>query len=674
MPYNIHSDLLLQSPIPIVVLSDSLAIELVNDAFLQLSGFSKSELLGAEPPFPWWNLGDKEAPFPTKEEIRRFYNEGIKRLERNYLDKNGSPFCVELSVSPVQGECGIKCYLMSMVNVSYRKGKNGPTCQDEDLMARTEALEQAYAALQQEVAEKAEWEQRLEREVASRTEELNKSKSFWEQLFQESPEGIAFLDGEDRIIQVNKAFCSMFGYDSQEAKGSPINSLVGRSPTVQLDAERLTRKLFGGGDSFVHDTYRTRFDGTLIPVSVHASPFNFGGQTFAYCGYRDISERIKIEDRLKYHSNLQNLLARVSYRFVFPSSELDSLIIQSLGDFGRFFQADLCRLFQVDQDGKIVRSLGWRDKGLMPEFESLKANFSVEDIPWLWGRLQEDDVVMVEGIDSLPSHARIEKQYLSLSNSETFLFYPLFLRGTLSGVIVLGRPAKARDISEGTSDFYVFSSIISAALERHEGEKSLKANYLTIQDTFESSIKTMGEMLAARDPYTAKHQKNVSKLSDLIAARLGMSDELRKGLKISALVHDIGKIRVPAEILNKPGFLSSLEFDMIKEHPQIGKEILSNIHFPWPVSTIVAQHHERIDGSGYPEKLLGGDILPQAKVLAVADVVEAMTSHRPYRPGLGLDAALDEIRRGQGTLYDPASVDACLGLLKDRESLEFLDG
>lgn len=663
MSQNVHSDLLLQSPVPIVVVGGSLEVELANDAFLELSGFSNSDLVGARPPFPWWNKGDPDIFSATCDDIESIYRSGVKKLKRNYVKKDGSSFRIDLTVSPVQGEEGVRCYLLTMVDADV--------VDDEALIARTEALEQAYAALQQELAERVEWEQKLEWEVANRTEELEMSKRFWEQLFQESPEGIAFLDGDDRIIQVNNSFCSMFGYDPLSVKGMSINSLVGRAPGVQMDSERMTKKLFSG-ESFVYDTYRTRQDGSLIPVSIHASPFRFGGETFAYCGYRDISDRKRADDKLRYHSSLQNLLARVSYRFVFPSEEMDSMILQSLEDFGRFFQADLCRLLQFDESGKVIRSLGWNGKNPQQEIEDSRRTFSVDDIPWLWGRLQKDDVVMVEGVDGLPQNAHVERKILSRTGSETFLFYPLFLRGKLSGIIGLGRPAKARDLSEGTSDFYVFSSIISGALERHEGEKTLQSNYLTIQDTFESSIKTMGEMLAARDPYTARHQKNVSKLADLVAARIGMDDSLRKGLKISALVHDIGKIRVPTEILNKPGLLSSLEFDMIKEHPQIGEEILSNIHFPWPVATIVAQHHERIDGSGYPGNLTGREILPQAKVLAVADVVEAMTSHRPYRPGLGLDAALDEIGRGRGTLYDPVAVDACLALLKDRENLEFL--
>lgn len=671
MSQNVHSDLLFQSPVPIVVLDRSLTIELVNEAFLQMSGFSQADLAGVRPPFPWWET-DGSTVAPSADETKGLYSLGIKRLERRYRTKGGDPFWVELTVSPIRREGEIVSYLLSMVDIGDRWSEKAS--KDDLLSSRTEALEQAYAALQQELAERIEWEQKLEREVRARTEELDMSKRFWEQLFQESPEGIAFLDGEDRIIQVNKSFCKMFGYDCQEVKGAFINALVGKSPGVQMDAERMTKKLFSG-ESFVYDTYRTKQDGSLIPVSIHASPFRFGGETFAYCGYRDISDRKKTEERLRYHSSLQNLLARVSHRFVVPSEEIGYLIGQSLEDFGRFFQADLCRLIQFDGTGKVIRSLGWHDGDPTErslEFERLARGISPKDIPWLWSRLKEDDVVVVNVSDVLPQQAILEKQILTASGADNFLFYPLILRGELSGLIGLGRSSRLGDRSEGMSDFYVFSSIISAALERQEGEKTLQANYLTIQDTFESSIKTMGEMLAARDPYTARHQKNVSRLADLIAGRLGMDDDFRKGLKISVLVHDIGKIRVPTEILNKPGLLSSLEFDMIKEHPQIGEEILSNIRFPWPVATIVAQHHERVDGSGYPGRLSARDILPQAKVLAVADVVEAMTSHRPYRPGLGLAAALDEIGRGKGSLYDPAAVDACMGLLRTRENLDFL--
>ncbi|HID87880.1 MAG TPA: HD-GYP domain-containing protein [Anaerolineae bacterium] len=151
-----------------------------------------------------------------------------------------------------------------------------------------------------------------------------------------------------------------------------------------------------------------------------------------------------------------------------------------------------------------------------------------------------------------------------------------------------------------------------------------------------------------------------------IAREMGLPEEQFEGIRIAGLIHDIGKINVPAEILSKPGPLSELEFGLIQAHPQVGHDILKTIEFPWPVAQIVLQHHERMDGSGYPQGLSDDNILLEARILGVADVVEAMASHRPYRPPRGLDKALEEISRNRGILYDPEVVDACLKLFTEK--------
>ena len=143
-----------------------------------------------------------------------------------------------------------------------------------------------------------------------------------------------------------------------------------------------------------------------------------------------------------------------------------------------------------------------------------------------------------------------------------------------------------------------------------------------------------------------------------------MSEHDIQGIYLAGIIHDVGKINVPAEILNKPGKLSKLEFQLIQEHAQAGYDIVKGVDFPWPIAEMVLQHHERLDGSGYPQGLKGDAMLAGAKILAVADVVEAMMSHRPYRPALGIDAALAEIEKGKGTLFDPAAVDACVALFR----------
>jgi putative nucleotidyltransferase with HDIG domain len=172
----------------------------------------------------------------------------------------------------------------------------------------------------------------------------------------------------------------------------------------------------------------------------------------------------------------------------------------------------------------------------------------------------------------------------------------------------------------------------------------------------------------SRDPYTAGHQRRVAGLAKAIAGKMGLAEQQVMGIHLAAQLHDVGKIAIPFEILNKPGKITENEFNIIKSHCRIGYEILQKIKFPWPVNMAILQHHERLNGSGYPSGLSDGEILLEARILGVADVVEAMSSHRPYRPALGLQSALAEISRGSGILYDSEVVDACLSLFHQNES------
>lgn len=185
-----------------------------------------------------------------------------------------------------------------------------------------------------------------------------------------------------------------------------------------------------------------------------------------------------------------------------------------------------------------------------------------------------------------------------------------------------------------------------------------------VRRALDGAIEAIGRVTEARDPYTAGHQRRVTELAVALADRLGLDSVRVDAVRASGLLHDIGKLSIPAEILAKPSGLSALEMSLIKVHPESAYEVLRTIEFPWPVADIVLQHHERMDGSGYPRGLRGAAILVEARILAVADVVEAMSSHRPYRAALGIDAALEEIERGRGTLYDAEVVDACLELFR----------
>lgn len=228
----------------------------------------------------------------------------------------------------------------------------------------------------------------------------------------------------------------------------------------------------------------------------------------------------------------------------------------------------------------------------------------------------------------------------------------------------------------GLLGIYVFSrrSVMLAA-ERDQKDNLLHVSENLAQEfisgmseysNLEESFHALATMLEKRDPYTAGHQQRVANLSERIALELGLSNDIAHGIRLAGMVHDIGKIQVPAEVLNKPGKLTDLEISLIRLHPQVGYDILKAIRSPWPIPDAVLQHHERLDGSGYPHGLKSEQIIIEARILAVADTVEAMSSHRPYRAGLGLDAALAEISKQRGIQLDPNVVDVCLQLFNEK--------
>ena len=207
---------------------------------------------------------------------------------------------------------------------------------------------------------------------------------------------------------------------------------------------------------------------------------------------------------------------------------------------------------------------------------------------------------------------------------------------------------------------------IGIALSRKQAEETQRKTLTKLRKTFDGIMETIMRAVEIRDPYTAGHQRRVADLARAIAVEMGLSTDQVEAVLFAANIHDIGKIAVPAEILSKPGKLSAMEFSMIKEHSRTAYEMLRPVDFPWPLCDIVRQHHERLDGTGYPDGLKGDAILLEARILGVADVVEAMASHRPYRPALGIDAALEEITKQRGRQFDAGVVDACTRLFRDK--------
>ncbi|MFV9646840.1 MAG: HD-GYP domain-containing protein [Desulfobacterales bacterium] len=200
-----------------------------------------------------------------------------------------------------------------------------------------------------------------------------------------------------------------------------------------------------------------------------------------------------------------------------------------------------------------------------------------------------------------------------------------------------------------------------------ERTANLRKTMKDLRKALDAIVHVLALTLEVRDPYIAGHQRRVANLARAIAAEMGLLEEVAESIYMGGVIHDLGKISVPAELLSKPSRLSENEFNLIKDHPQVGYNILKDIEFPWDIARMVLQHHEKMDGSGYPQGLSGEDILLEARILTIADVVEAMASHRPYRPALGIDKALEEISINKGKFYDTEAANACLRIFKDKE-------
>ncbi len=264
------------------------------------------------------------------------------------------------------------------------------------------------------------------------------------------------------------------------------------------------------------------------------------------------------------------------------------------------------------------------------------------------------------------------------------------LYDTFNQIYVTGKPAKVLDYEfirkDGNTQIYDLSAslmldtsgkpvgfrgVARDVTDHKSRDHELKTSYDKLQNMLEETIRTLAFTVEVRDPYTAGHQRRVAQLADAISRKMNLTPEEARGVKMAALIHDVGKIQIPAEILSKPGRLVTNERDLIKTHPKTGSDILKKIEFPWPISKIVLQHHERIDGSGYPYGITGKEMHIGAKIIAVADVVEAMVSHRPYRPALELSKAIEEISHNKGKLYDTEVVESCLSLLLAKGGFTF---
>jgi len=261
-----------------------------------------------------------------------------------------------------------------------------------------------------------------------------------------------------------------------------------------------------------------------------------------------------------------------------------------------------------------------------------------EVVPGLWPQIERDCRAVLDGGEAVLNQEMTGETAAEPGRIRTWLvsLYPVRIDAAVIGIGV----------------------VVVDITDRKEAEQAQAA--LT-----QAAVRAIAATVEARDPYTAGHQRRVADIAAVIAAEMGLDEDAIAGIRVAAHIHDIGKLGVPAEILTRPGRLRPAEFELVKDHSRAGYEIVEGISFPWPVAEMILQHHERLDGSGYPDGVCGDEILIGARIIAVADVVEAMATHRPYRAARGIDAALREIETNRGRLYDPTVVDACLRVAQE---------
>jgi len=447
-------------------------------------------------------------------------------------------------------------------------------------------------------------------------EKIKDSEERLKILFDYAPDACYVNDLKGNFIDGNIAAERIMGYKREELIGKSflelkLLSLADISKAVKLLAKNLIG-LPTGPDEFVLN----RKDNSKVIVEIFTYPVKIKGKTLVLGIARDITERKKAEEILqKSQQEFASIFDNSPEASVYLNDKNTVLDINS--SFSELFGYKLKEIKGKDINSGIIHPPDKIEEVKRLTKKSIKGYINYETI-----RKKKDGTLFPTSISASS----------------------VLISGQIKGKIIL-----YQDITQ-----------------RKQAEQQVKQGYEKLQRTMEATIYTISKIIETRDPYTAGHQNTVSQLAVAIAQEMKLPEDKIEGIRIAALVHDIGKINIPAEILSNPSKLNEMEFSLIKNHPKVGYDILRKIDFPWPVARIVLQHHERLDGSGYPQGLKVEKILLEAKIMGVADVVEAMSSHRPYRPSLGIDKALEEISKNKGILYDLEVVNACLKLFKEK--------
>lgn len=503
---------------------------------------------------------------------------------------------------------------------------------------------------------------------------LVESEEKFRSISSAAQDAIIMLDDEGRVVYWNPSAERMFDYSAEEIRGKEVHSIIVPQRYFSAFQSGFSQFKHTGGGPIVGTTTEMEAlnkDQQEFPVELSVSSLQLNGRWHAVGIMRDITARKKAEVAIaKANRALRTLSAcnEVLIRVTEESHLLNEIcrVVVELGGYRMAWvgyvehdaESSVKPVAVAGQDDGYVAGLDirWSDSGRGNGPTGLA--------------IRTGQPRYVQDIAGDPAYALWRTAALQRGYASS-LALPLMDADTVFGVIHVyaherdafndDELALLRELSE---DLSFGIRVLRLRKEREQLEEQQHRSALRLQQALIGTIQAVSLTVEKRDPYTAGHQQNVARLAMAIAGELGWPAERIEGLRLGAMIHDIGKIYVPSEILNRPGTLTDSEFRIIKSHPQVGYEIIKDVAFPWPVAEMIVQHHERLDGSGYPHGLRGEEMTAEAKVLAVADVVEAMASHRPYRAALGITAALDEIRANRGRLYETKAADACIRLFE----------
>ncbi len=495
---------------------------------------------------------------------------------------------------------------------------------------------------------------------------IREAERQYRDIFTEAPEGIFRVSEDNQLLVLNPPGARMLGYESSAAALAAFRDVT----TLWLDPYRRSTYLCllkEQGEVRDYECELRRKDGTGVTVSLNArrvcSP---DGRTRYHQGYFvDLSEKKRLEHDLKDRIREIQLLSEMNAALLHAATEEDLL-------------REYCRIL-VEVGGYRMAWVGFAEtdapKRVLPvayfgheegylEFANVTWDDSEQGRGPAGQAMTSGQIVAVEQFLTDPSTGPWRDEAAKRGYQSSISIPFRHSEGGMACLTAYGSSSNVWSESElhlmkqiGAALGFGISTVRTAiARDRFQSD---------LHSSLEQTIEVISETVDQRDPYTAGHQKRVADLCARIGLKMGLDADRVHGLRLAATIHDLGKIGIPAEILAKPGRLSPIQFEMIKEHAQLGSEIVRNVRFPWPIGEIIRQHHERLDGSGYPRGLAQGDILLESCILAVADVVEAMGSHRPYRAARGIDVALSEILDRRGKTYDAEVVDACVSLFRE---------